>query len=157
MLYSLSRRWIWSIFVFLLIWIALIMLAPWLSAASSPAMHKLAHYIYLLFKPTCHQLPDRSFHWGLYQFAVCIRCFAFYTAGLIMAGFYLFHAQLKMLPLRVYILLSAPLLIDFLLEKLNIYSDLWILRFVTGFMAGLVFFHLLLLGVSEKKYTQQDG
>jgi len=51
----------------------------------------------------------------------------------------------------------APFLIDFLLEKLNLYSDLWIVRLTTGFMAGLVFFHLLLLAVSEKKYAQQDG
>jgi uncharacterized membrane protein len=120
-------------------------------------MRKLAHYIYLLFKPTCHQLPARSFHWGLYPFAVCIRCFAFYAAGLFIAAFYLFHTQLKMLPWKIYLLLVAPLLIDFLLEKLNLYSDLWIVRLITGFMAGIVFFHLLLLAVSEKKYAQPDG
>jgi len=104
MLYSLNRSWNRGIFIFLLIWIALIMLAPFLSAAPSPAMRKLAHYIYLLFKPTCHQLPARSFHWGLYPFAVCIRCFAFYAAGLFIAAFYLFHTQLKMLPWKIYLL-----------------------------------------------------
>jgi len=157
MLYSLNRRWNRGIFIFLLIWIALIMLAPFLSAAPSPAMRKSAHYIYLLFKPTCHQLPARSFYWGLYPFAVCIRCFTFYAAGLLIGGFYLFRTQIKMLPLRIYLLLAAPLLIDFLLEKLTLYSDLWIVRLITGFMAGIVFFHLLLLAVSEKKYAQPDG
>jgi uncharacterized membrane protein len=157
MVYSLNRRWNWGIFVFLFIWIALIMLAPVLYAAPSPTMHTLSRYLYLLFKPTCHQLPARSFHWGIYPFAVCIRCFSFYAAGLTIAGFYLVYTQLKMLPLRIYILLSAPLLIDFLLEKLNLYTDLWIIRLTTGFMAGLVFFHLLLLAVSEKKCTKSDG
>ncbi len=153
MQYLLSRKCIWSIFVFLLIWIMLILAAPVLYAAPDPTMHKLSNYIYLLFKPTCHQLSSRSFHWGVYAYAVCIRCFAFYSAGLILSGYYLFYTQLKMLPLRIYLLLCAPLLIDFLLEKINLYTDIWYLRLMTGFMAGLVFFHLLLLAVSEKKYT----
>jgi uncharacterized membrane protein len=150
MQYRISRKKVWIIFVSLLIWILLILAAPALHAAPNPLLKKLSHYLYLFFKPTCHQLPSRSFHIQGYALAVCIRCFAFYSAGLIISVYYLFHAHLKLLHVRIYMILCAPLLIDFILEKLNLYSDLYYVRFITGFVAGLVLFHLLVLALSDK-------
>ncbi len=31
----------------------------------------------------CHQLPERSFHWGQWQFPVCSRCTGLYASAVI--------------------------------------------------------------------------
>jgi uncharacterized membrane protein len=157
MQYYLSRKWSGCIFTVLLVWILLSILAPVLLADPHPFWRTVSRYIYLLFKPTCHQLYSRSFHWGPYAFAVCIRCFAFYSAGLVISGIFIFYTRPKMLRLSIYALMVAPLLVDFLLEKTNLYTDFWPVRLITGFLAGLVFFHLLLLAISEKIHLSGEG
>jgi len=148
--YSISHNKIRVIFISILVWIVLILAAPVLQVTSNPFLRKISDYLYLFFKPTCHQLSSRSFHLAGHALAVCVRCLAFYLAGLTISFYYLFHHHPAMLRLRIYVLLCAPLLIDFILEKLNFYSNLYYLRFVTGFMTGLALFHLIIIAVSEK-------
>jgi uncharacterized membrane protein len=63
-----------------LIWVALLLAAPLLSAP-------LALILYTLGSRICHQLPDRSFHLFGSQLPVCARCLGIYlgAAGALVA------------------------------------------------------------------------
>jgi uncharacterized membrane protein len=148
--YTLSPKTTRFIFASILVWIFLIIAAPVLQMSADPFLKNISFYLYLFFKPTCHQLTSRSFHIGNHALAVCIRCFAFYLSGLAITFVYLFRSRIMMYRPGIYLLLCSPLLIDFVLEKLNFYSNLYYIRFVTGFIAGLALFQLLLLAVSKK-------
>jgi uncharacterized membrane protein len=149
--YPVNRKRIYGIVFFLFLWILLIFSAPVLYSVPDPALKKISTIIYTLFKPTCHQLPSRSLHLSGHALAVCTRCLSFYTAGLVISITYLFSRRIKSYSPVCYLLLMLPVLIDFILEKLNFYHNYPVLRFSTGFMAGLVLFHLLLLAINEKK------
>jgi uncharacterized membrane protein len=57
-IYHLSRHWL-AVFVFLVgLYIALPTLAPVLMAKGAP---EVGRWIYVLYRPACHQLPERSF------------------------------------------------------------------------------------------------
>ena len=55
-------------------WLGLVALAP----LAPPALAAVA---YALGALVCHQLPDRSFHLGDIQLAVCARCFGIYAGA----------------------------------------------------------------------------
>lgn len=40
-------------------------------------------FIYALGSVVCHQIAERSFHWGATQFPVCARCTGLYVGGLV--------------------------------------------------------------------------
>ena len=50
-------------------------------------MAEIARFIgvcaYAAGSVVCHQLPERSFYWGQWQFPVCSRCTGLYLSGLI--------------------------------------------------------------------------
>jgi hypothetical protein len=50
--------------------------------------------------------------------------------------------------LSKYSLLVAPAVLDFVLEKFHIYTNLIGLRFITGLLLGFAIFHLLLVSLS---------
>jgi len=154
--YLVNRKWIYGLVLFLSLWIILIFSAPVLYSFSNPTIKNISLYIYILFKPTCHQLPSRSIHLCGHALAVCIRCLAFYLAGFMISIYYLFHRHIKMFSLKLYLILVVPVFIDFILEKLNLYHNYSSLRFITGFMAGLVLFHLLLLAANKNKAAVSD-
>jgi uncharacterized membrane protein len=57
-IYHLSRHWL-AVFIFLVgLYIALPILAPVLMAKGAP---EVGRWIYVLYRPACHQLPERSF------------------------------------------------------------------------------------------------
>lgn len=49
----------------------------------------------------CHQLPERSFYWGQWQFPVCSRCTGLYLSGLIGLAAWIAVRKWRGLPLRI--------------------------------------------------------
>lgn len=63
------------------VWVAVILAAPYAIAARSPILVTLASMVYQGAGLICHQRPERSFHIGGVQLAVCGRCFGLYVSG----------------------------------------------------------------------------
>jgi uncharacterized membrane protein len=87
---------------------------PWLSPlARAAGYERTGLFLFLLYTPLCHQLPERSFYVHGYQVAYCHRCAAMYTA--ILAAGLLFSTvrhRIAPTPLRVGGLLLLPMLLD---------------------------------------------
>jgi uncharacterized membrane protein len=112
-----------------------------------------------IYKLVCHQIPDRSFHVESHSLFLCVRCTAFYLGGALLTFIYLFKKTIKMFPLLFYALLIIPAFFDFLFEKIGMYHDIIILRFFTGALLGLAFFHLLIVsaGIREDQAEMNQG
>ena len=116
--------------------IILIVLTPYLASISSP----VAKYLYMLFRPTCHQLPQRSFFlWG-HKMAVCSRCTGIYISlclwGMI---FVLFLKSWKVKPIStiVFLMFLLPIAIDGGTQFIHFRRSTNVLRFITGFFGGM--------------------
>jgi len=105
------------------------------------------------YQPVCHQLADRSFFLDGFTMTVCVRCFCFYLGGLLIASIYLFKDNIQMWKLSSYGLLIIPAVLDFLLEKFDLYSNITGLRLLTGLLLGLAIFHLLLVSLTTAAPT----
>lgn len=57
-------------------WLGLVIAAPWLPATVAAA-------VYAIGSLACHQIPDRSFHWGTVQLPVCARCTGIYAGSVV--------------------------------------------------------------------------
>ena len=60
--------------VLAVLWLTAIVSAPLLPALVSA-------FVYAAGSLVCHQIPERSFHLGASQLAVCARCLGIYTGG----------------------------------------------------------------------------
>jgi uncharacterized membrane protein len=145
---DLNKKIILIIGLGLFIWLVGIIVTPMLAAAG---MRKIATFAYFFYKPVCHQIAERSFLFDGFALAVCIRCFSFYLGGLSIVLYYLFQSKVRMWRILSYTLLIAPAAVDFILEKLQLYSNLEDLRIVTGFLLGIALFQMLIVSVSSPK------
>ncbi|MBP3796583.1 MAG: DUF2085 domain-containing protein [Ruminococcus sp.] len=81
----------------------------------------------------CHQLPERSFFIGRYQFPVCARCtgvLAGYLAGILIG-------IKKAIPIRLAAVFCGITLADWSLQRLEILESSNRRRLVTGFLGGI--------------------
>lgn len=92
---------------------------------------------------SCHQLPERSFHWKGRQLPVCARCTGVF-AGQVLGLLTLLHP----VPWWLSASLLLPLLVDWALQQWFSKPSTNIRRFVTGFLAGGGEVALLIAGVS---------
>ncbi len=87
---------------------------PWLSPLAYASGHaRIGWFLFAIYRPFCHQIPDRSFFLFGHQVAFCHRETAMYTA--LFAGgllFGLFRNQTKPIPLWLAGLLLLPMLLD---------------------------------------------
>ena len=60
-----------------LLWTAGAVAAPWLAAKDTV----FAPWLRLLYRPGCHQMPERCLDLGFGPMAVCARCIALYIGG----------------------------------------------------------------------------
>lgn len=135
----------------LMFWILGILFAPILLSNSWLIGKKIAVFMYFFYEPVCHQIGDRSFLINGIAMTVCARCFAFYLGGFIITSFYIFKDRVQIWRTSIYALLAFPVFLDFSIEKLNFYSNIAELRFITGLLFGVMLFHLLLISLSKKK------
>jgi uncharacterized membrane protein len=129
--------------------VAAIMSAP---LALAQGHTGIASAIYKTFSFVCHQIPDRSFHLGEYQFAVCSRCTGLYAGFAVAALSYPLVRSLKSAdtPPRLWLILAAvPLAIDFALGYFSIWENNHLSRFTTGALLGAVAVFYILPGLIE--------
>lgn len=62
---------------FALVWTAGVVVAPWLASQDSV----LAPWLRLVYRPGCHQIPERCLDLGFGPMAVCARCMGLYVGG----------------------------------------------------------------------------
>jgi uncharacterized membrane protein len=148
-IYIINKKLILILILILSFWLGGIVIAPVLAASAIYWQKHIARILYFLYQPVCHQFPQRSFYINSFPFTVCVRCFAVYLCGLVLAVYYLFRHSIKMLKLSSYVIIAIFPLLDFILEKLNLYHNLIFLRFITGGMLGFILFHFLIIGISE--------
>jgi len=140
-----NKRIVLSIILGLVVWLAGIIVTPMLLTSEWPLGQKVSAFMYFFYKPVCHQIADRSFWLDGFTLAVCVRCFSFYLGGLLVTSFYLFKDKICLWTTIRYILLVSPAFLDFLLEKLDFYTNIGWLRLLTGLLLGVAVFQLLLV------------
>jgi len=142
---SLSKHWLFLFNVVFGLYAGLPLLAPLLM---SWRQDKLANLIYFGYRYLCHQLPSRCFFIGRFQVALCQRDLALY-GGACLAGilFGLVRERVRPLPLRVWVILISPLVLDGVTQLLGLRLSTWQLRTASGLLASgatvwLVYPHL---------------
>jgi len=155
MKFHLHKRVVFSIMLGFLLWLIGIIITPLLAASDWLLGQKVSAFMYFFYKPVCHQLADRSFGIDEFALTVCIRCFGFYLGGFFISLFYLFKDKIYLWTFSSYILLIAPVFVDFILEKINIYTNIGGLRFMTGLLLGIAVFQLLFVSLFINKAKQK--
>jgi uncharacterized membrane protein len=138
-------------------WLLLIVLAPLLKGTDRIFYMRLSEYIYFLFKPVCHQIPERSIILNSEPMAVCLRCFSIYFGGFLFILNIAIKRKIFHLNLTLVFLFSLPVVLDFLLEKFNIYTDIQLIRVLTGLLLGACISYLILFSIWDlnKKYLMR--
>lgn len=87
----------------------------------------------------CHQLPERSFFIGGWQFPVCARC-----TGIVLG--YILGAILRIwysVPWNVCIYMAMVMFVDWYVQYLKILPSTNRRRFLTGCLCGMGYLHFL--------------
>jgi uncharacterized membrane protein len=141
----LSRHWLLLFSLFFGLYAGLPVLAPLLM---SWRWVRLANAIYFVYQFQCHQMPSRCFFVGRFQVGICERDLALY-GGMGLAGmvYGVLRQRVRPLPVRVWIVLVAPLVLDGLTQLLGLRTSNWELRTLSGLLAAggsvwLVYPHL---------------
>lgn len=132
-----------------LLWLAAIFLAPGLESRGSS---RSAGFLYALFSPTCHQIPERCFSLRGYPLAVCGRCLGIYAgflAGLVAYPLVRGFSRLELPRSGTFLWLSFPIGVDALGGILGIWASPIGLRFATGLVWGTSLPFYFITGVAE--------
>ena len=122
-------------------------------SVSAPILAKQALYspssvIYFLFSAVCHQMPERSFMFEGFPFAVCHRCFGIYL-GLAIGSLikFPFHSYRTC---RIWIAAaSLPLIFDLAFPLTGLGNNVPVSRFLTGILFGVMLASISVQGVLE--------
>lgn len=106
----------WLLFAnsFLLLYAGL----PWLSPLLRwLGWERLGQALFVLYRPFCHQKPERSFVFCGHQVAICHRCVALYTSVLVGGVLFgLLRRWIRPASWRLFWVMTLPILIDGLLH-----------------------------------------
>ncbi len=109
----LAKHWLIIFTVLVLLFIIPIVGYSYLMSTGNPLLQSIAHVIFVLYKVTCHQLPERSLFVFGYQMTVCSRCFAIYAAFLAgCVAFAFVRTRLKIWSLKYFVIICIPMAID---------------------------------------------
>ena len=109
-------------------------------------------FIYGIYSPICHQIPERSFYIFNHKMTVCARCFGIYTG--ILFGMLIYPIVWGLnnfkTPNRWYLILALiPMGIDGTTQLIGLRESFNELRFITGFLGGFVtLFYILPMFIS---------
>jgi uncharacterized membrane protein len=132
-----------------LLWNLAVFLAPALESRGSGSA---AGFLYALFSPTCHQIPERCFSFRGFPLAVCGRCLGVYAgflAGLIAYPFVRGFSKLRLPSSRLFLLCSAPIAVDGAAGILGMWASPIGARFVTGLVWGMILPFYFVTGIAE--------
>jgi len=138
------------------VWLSAIFLAPWLAGrgAAGPA-----RFIYAVFAPLCHQIPERCFVLNGHPLAVCGRCLGIYAgfaAGLIVYPLVRGFSRIALPPARLFLLLTLPMALDAAGGIFGAWKTPIGLRFATGFVWGPILPFYFVTGVVDFFRTRQE-
>jgi len=136
-----ARHWLLAVNSAMFLFIFPAFLAPYLMAIG---MERPAKVVYMLYRLTCHQLPERSFFVFGYKMALCVRCSSLYLSFWGVGLFYgLWRStplsrryRLSPLSLKLLFLLALPMAIDGAIQLLGLWESTNTLRAITGALAG---------------------
>jgi uncharacterized membrane protein len=125
---------LWTLAVAVTGWVAAVLAAPILPAWP-------AAFVYGVSSLVCHQLPERSFHWGAAQFAVCARCTGIYVGAALATLAAAVTGPARVTALRPFVrpLLVAsvaPTIVTVLAEWLGVWAPSHAARLVSGLPFG---------------------
>lgn len=130
--------WVWSVtFIIVLLWVSAILAAP---LAARYGYNGFASAIYSFFGHICHQISARSFHIGDEQFAVCARCFGFYSgffAGIVIYPLLRALNDTNSFPRFWLFAAMIPIGVDFSLTFFGIWENTHFSRLITGAILGI--------------------
>lgn len=95
----------------------------------------------------CHQMPERSFFLGSYQFPLCARCTGIMLGRILAVLLFPFVLIPMKIALTVLPLLLLPLAIDGLVQKYTKYESNNCKRVITGILWGFASISLILRGI----------
>lgn len=130
------------------VWLAAVVLAPFLESQESI----WGSFLYAVFSPLCHQIPERCFHlWG-FPLAVCSRCFGIYSG--IMIGLFGFpitkgFSSVSVPSTGLFAVLTGPILVDTLGNFLLLWETSPWLRFAIGSGWGIILPFYFIAGLSD--------
>ena len=131
----------------LMIWLALVVLAPYLRSVGSP-WHSL---VYAVFAPTCHQIDSRCLRIFGFPMAVCARCLGIYLGMLL--GICLFPRlgprPLKLPGARTFAVFTLPIALDTAGNMLSLWSTPPAMRLGLGISWGVILPFYLIPGLSD--------
>jgi uncharacterized membrane protein len=131
------------------VWLALIVLAPWLAGRGSTGAARL---VYAVFSPVCHQIPGRCFQFHGQSLAVCGRCLGIYAgfaAGLVLYRIVRGFGRPALPSARNFLLVTLPLAVDGLAGVLGLWKSSIEIRAATGFVWGTLLPFFFVGGVSD--------
>jgi uncharacterized membrane protein len=131
------------------VWLAAIFLAPWLAGHGASGASR---FVYAVFSPICHQIPDRCFVFRGHPLAVCGRCLGIYlgfAAGLILYPFVRGFSKLVLPTARVFLLVTLPMAMDAVAGVVGIWESPIGVRFATGFAWGTILPFYFVTGVAD--------
>ena len=118
-------------------WILLVVMTPVMMYFKFGLMSKILNF---LFGTSCHQLSSRSLFIMGYQMPVCTRCFAIYFAFFI--GCLVFQIggfkRNKIISRWWFLVFILPMAIDGTTQLFRLRESNNYLRFLTGFLAGVI-------------------
>lgn len=108
--------------------------APLLMSWGQP---RLANVIYFVYQFVCHQMPSRCFYIGRFQVGICQRDLALY-GGACLAGliFALVRQRIRSVPLPIWLVLVAPLVLDGVTQLVGLRTSTWQIRTLSGLLAS---------------------
>jgi len=118
------------------------LLAPYLASVGA---YWPSRVIYVIYRFTCHQLPERSFFLFGYKMAICARCTAIYTSfwslgllyGLWKTTPWGRRHHPRPLPIKWLAVLAVPMFIDGFGQLVSLWESTNLLRTVTGALVGM--------------------
>jgi uncharacterized membrane protein len=131
-----------------LMWNVFIVFAP-LFYNYSGILKSISGLSYSFFSVTCHQIDNRSYHFLGEKFAVCSRCLSIYWAFLFSVIIYPFIKGFNNVKLPSLWLLIIPGIIVFLdaaFDFLDVFSNTFFSRSVSGALIGFVLPYFLIPG-----------
>ena len=149
--------WVWGVALGIaLIWLAAIVFAPILEANG---MKYASQPIYRFFSYLCHQISSRSFHIHEHQFAVCARCFGFYTgflAGFVVYPFFRSAHNTDSFS-RIWLFAAMiPMGIDFSLTFFGIWENTHLSRLISGLILGIACAFFIIPALVEIRFIVSD-
>jgi uncharacterized membrane protein len=130
-----------------LVWLGAIVAAPYLLARNHLTSSLI---LYQCFAAICHQIPERSFHYGGYPLGVCSRCTGIYVgfwAGLLLYPLLRNIGDGRFPSRWLLVAAAAPMVIDFACDYTTILANTPSSRALTGLLFGAVTAFFILPGL----------